>query len=185
MNFEDLWNSKEVECIQNKDEFEVFYETVRALKPKTIIEIGVEQGGTLRFWIEALEDGGKVVGVDASQHVFQHVARHYDIHSFTNKNVILVKGNSQHQSTIDDVSKYVGQGEADFLFIDGSHEYPEVGQDLTLYSPFVKRGGLIAFHDIHPGCPGVVRTWEEMKDQLDNPHVLSKRALGVGVGYKK
>lgn len=36
----------------------------------------------------------------------------------------------------------------DFLFIDGDHSYKGVEQDFKDYSPFVKKGGIIAFHDI-------------------------------------
>ena len=36
----------------------------------------------------------------------------------------------------------------DFLYIDGNHEYEAVKRDLELYSSFVKKGGIIAGHDI-------------------------------------
>lgn len=35
----------------------------------------------------------------------------------------------------------------DILFIDGSHTYKDVQQDYILFSPFVRRDGLILFHD--------------------------------------
>jgi hypothetical protein len=38
--------------------------------------------------------------------------------------------------------------EVDFLFIDGDHSYEGVKKDFEMYSPLVKSGGLIAFHDI-------------------------------------
>lgn len=36
----------------------------------------------------------------------------------------------------------------DFLFIDGDHSYEGVKKDFDMYSPFVKKGGIIAFHDV-------------------------------------
>lgn len=36
----------------------------------------------------------------------------------------------------------------DFIFIDGDHSYSGVQQDFKDYSPFVKKNGIIAFHDI-------------------------------------
>jgi predicted O-methyltransferase YrrM len=36
----------------------------------------------------------------------------------------------------------------DLLFIDGDHTYDGVRSDYSMYSPLVRRGGLIAFHDI-------------------------------------
>jgi predicted O-methyltransferase YrrM len=40
----------------------------------------------------------------------------------------------------------------DFLFIDGDHTYKGVKEDFEMYSPLVRKGGVIAFHDItkHP-----------------------------------
>ncbi len=39
------------------------------------------------------------------------------------------------------------QGEIDFLFIDGGHQYEEVSQDFNHFSSFIRQGGLLAFHD--------------------------------------
>ncbi len=36
----------------------------------------------------------------------------------------------------------------DALFIDGDHAYKAVLQDWLLYSPLVRPGGIIAFHDV-------------------------------------
>ena len=36
------------------------------------------------------------------------------------------------------------------MFIDGDHSFLGVVSDYALYSPLVKPGGVIAFHDIHP-----------------------------------
>lgn len=36
----------------------------------------------------------------------------------------------------------------DFIYIDGNHEYEYVKNDLNMYYPFVKQGGIIAGHDI-------------------------------------
>ena len=36
----------------------------------------------------------------------------------------------------------------DFLYIDANHEYDAVKRDLQIYYPFVKKGGIIAGHDI-------------------------------------
>ena len=36
----------------------------------------------------------------------------------------------------------------DLLFIDGSHDYKSVLNDYLQWSPLVKKGGYIAFHDV-------------------------------------
>ena len=51
------------------------------------------------------------------------------------------------------------EGGIDLLFIDGDHQYASVLTDWLLYSPLVRPGGLVAFHDIgltlegHYGVP--------------------------------
>lgn len=39
----------------------------------------------------------------------------------------------------------------DFLFIDGNHDYDSVFRDYEQWSPLVKKGGYIAFHDVGAG----------------------------------
>jgi len=49
----------------------------------------------------------------------------------------------------------------DLLFIDGSHEYPDVLEDFQNYFPHVRRGGIVAFHDIEPAWTGPWKVWQE------------------------
>ena len=36
----------------------------------------------------------------------------------------------------------------DFMFIDGNHTYEFVKSDFERFSPFIKKGGIVAFHDV-------------------------------------
>ncbi len=49
------------------------------------------------------------------------------------------------------------RGAIDFVFIDGDHSYDACKADLLAWSPFVKRGGVIAFHDFGSRADGVTR----------------------------
>ncbi|MBU37734.1 MAG: methyltransferase, partial [Anaerolineaceae bacterium] len=55
----------------------------------------------------------------------------------------------------------------DFLFIDGDHRYEAVRRDFQLYSPLLRPGGIVAFHDIlqPPRFPDnqVELFWGELK----------------------
>ena len=42
---------------------------------------------------------------------------------------------------------YKPEGKFDLLFIDGDHSYKAASFDYKKYSPFVKEGGLVIFHD--------------------------------------
>lgn len=46
----------------------------------------------------------------------------------------------------------------DLLFIDGAHDAESVAEDIDKYLPYLKSGGLVAFHDYNqPAHPGVTR----------------------------
>ncbi len=49
----------------------------------------------------------------------------------------------------------------DFLFIDANHEYEAVLRDFSVWSHFLKPGGVIAFHDVNNQWPGPKRVVAE------------------------
>jgi predicted O-methyltransferase YrrM len=49
------------------------------------------------------------------------------------------------------------RGAIDFVFIDGDHSYDACRADIAAWTPFVKRGGVIAFHDFGSRADGVTR----------------------------
>ena len=54
--------------------------------------------------------------------------------------------------------KIVMDGSLDFVFIDAQHDFASVKQDISLWAPKVKCGGLLAGHDYnHVKFPGVVK----------------------------
>jgi predicted O-methyltransferase YrrM len=58
------------------------------------------------------------------------------------------------------------RGTIDFIFIDGDHSYEACKADIAAWTPFVKRGGVIAFHDFGSRADGVTRAiFETIKAQ--------------------
>ena len=63
-----------------------------------------------------------------------------------------------------------------------------------MYSPLVKKGGIIAFHDIVPGpqehVGGVPKFWKELKEMLGNNKVVeivkdwNQEGYGIGLIIK-
>jgi hypothetical protein len=51
--------------------------------------------------------------------------------------------------------------EFDFVYIDADHNYESVKQDINLWFPKVKRGGVLAGHDYHFTMEGVVKAVNE------------------------
>ena len=57
----------------------------------------------------------------------------------------------------------------DFVYIDGDHSYKFIQEDITLYYPKVKKGGLFSGHDYRSYAPGVIAAVNEFckKNSLD------------------
>jgi predicted O-methyltransferase YrrM len=68
---------------------------------------------------------------------------------------------------LEEVKKILPPGGLDFLFIDGDHTLAGVRSDYEMYSPLVKPGGAIIFHDIAVHRPEfdchVDELWNQIK----------------------
>lgn len=61
----------------------------------------------------------------------------------------------------------------DFVFLDASHEYEDVREDILAWLPKIKPGGVLAGHDYYTGhnyFPGVKRAVDETLDNLELEH---------------
>jgi predicted O-methyltransferase YrrM len=114
---------------------------VAPLKPKKILEIGVCNGGSLRFWAELTEE--KVVGVDINPQIKQTIPWNWR----NNAKITLIIGDSTLPLTANYVKEIIGEN-IDFLYIDGDHSYNGVENDFELYSKLVRPGGIVGFHDL-------------------------------------
>ena len=66
------------------------------------------------------------------------------------QHIELVLADSRQEQTVERVRQLFNGRSVDFLFIDADHTYTGIRRDFQLYGPLVRRGGLIAFHDIVP-----------------------------------
>jgi predicted O-methyltransferase YrrM len=87
--------------------------------------------------------------------------------------VKLIDANSQHQTTVDTLCDILGTRPVDILFIDADHRYPGVKRDFDLYSPLVREGGLVAFHDVirqNDPRSGVHLLWNELEQEYPDTY---------------
>jgi hypothetical protein len=66
----------------------------------------------------------------------------------------------------------------DYLFVDGDHTYSGVQRDFELYSPLVRSGGIVAFHDIvthgqESACQ-VPKFWNEVKHRYRHLEIIEQ-----------
>jgi methyltransferase family protein len=59
--------------------------------------------------------------------------------------------------------------ELDFVYIDANHDYDAVLQDIKVYYPKVKKGGVIGGHDYCPRYPGVSKAVNEF---FNHPNMI-------------
>ena len=104
-----------------------------------------------------------------------------------NGKVTLINADSHKDETYIKVMREM-RGALDLLFIDGDHSYEGVKQDFEMYSPLVRNGGLVVFHDIvkqtsEVNC-NVKKFWDEIKDEYDYIEIITypeQGGFGIGV----
>jgi len=60
------------------------------------------------------------------------------------------------RDTSEDASKYFENNSIDCIYIDGNHKYKYILQDIQLWYPKVKKGGIIGGHDFFGSGLGVI-----------------------------
>ena len=174
--FDQLFQSTH-NVIQNPDEFYWLVNLVETLNPKTIIEIGVADGGSLKFWEQLLPENGLLIGVDICDSV------RWDYRN-SDRRIHLVEGDSRSTETILKVKQLLSGASIDFLYIDGDHGYEYVKTDFLNYSPLVRSKGLVGFHDIslHETHEGPTRFFNEIEGKKDALEIQPD--MGTGVWWK-
>ncbi len=121
---------------------------------KVVFEIGVRDGESTVSFLQAVKKtGGVVISLDINP---CEKARKRISKLRLEDYWIFVRENSN-----DYVSKYAGWP-VDVLFIDGEHTRKQCEKDFNNYVPFVKRNGLIIFHDAYN------YKWPEINEYLND-----------------
>ena len=169
---------------QVRDEFRQLLIEVSRVRPRNMVEIGTASGGSLFAFAGVCAPDARIISVDLPHGHFGGGYPPWRIpiyRSFARarQRLELVRGDSHDPTTRAQVRILLEQEPIDFLFIDGDHTYDGVRADFEAYTPLVRRGGLIAFHDIAPPrdphaalrdgneylVGEVPRFWEELKSR--------------------
>jgi predicted O-methyltransferase YrrM len=162
-----------------------FLETVREMRPRSIVEIGTGLGGTTVLLTRVAADDAIVVSVDLPLGYPRE--RLVAAAKRDSQRVHCLRDDSHAPETRDKVQALLGGRSIDVLFIDGDHSAEGVRADLALYAPLVRPGGWIGFHDIVPGpyefVGGVPELWAELKETREAREFVddwSQGGLGIG-----
>lgn len=186
-----------LELKQNMVELLGLVNLLRARKLERVCEIGTFKGGTLYLWCRLAAPDAHIISVDLPGGQFGGGYSKRSLPLFQSfrqpgQRLDCIRGDSHAADIRAEFEKILGGGQLDFLFIDGDHSYSGVKQDFEFYSRFVKRGGVIAFHDIHhrPEQPTleVHKYWRELKAGRRHEEFIEtsaeRRKIGIGVIYQ-
>lgn len=164
-------------------------------RPERAFEIGTALGGTLIFLTRLASPRATIVSVDLPGGKFGggYSARRkwfYQRFARRNQRLHLLQDDSHSDGTLERIKAILAGQPLDYLFIDGDHRYDGVKRDFEMYGPLVRKGGLIAFHDIVEGpsdaVGGVPQFWREIKSQYHHREIINdplQGGFGIGILY--
>lgn len=186
-----------LELKQNMIELLGLVNLLRDRKLDHVCEIGTFKGGTLFIWCQLAAPDAQIISVDLPGGPFcggysERSLPFFQAFRQPGQKLDCIRGSSHDLAIRAEFEKTLAGAELDFLFIDGDHSYNGVKQDYEFYSPLVKRGGLIGFHDIvhRPAQPEleVHKFWNELKVNHRHEEFIEstpeRRKIGIGVIYK-
>lgn len=183
---------------QNMVELLGLVNLLRERELETVCEIGTLKGGTLFIWCQLAARDAAIFSIDLPHGQFGGGYNEKSLpffHSFLKRGQTLdcLRGDSHSAEIRQQFAASLKGRELDFLFIDGDHSYDGVKKDYEDYSPFVRKGGVIAFHDIvkrdYDPSIEVWRFWQELK--AAHPGAVEfieesseRRKIGIGAVIK-
>jgi cephalosporin hydroxylase len=188
---------EEREAVQKPGELTELLAIVAELRPRRVVEIGTFHGGTLWSFCQLATSDAVLVSVDLPGGDFgggydEAQSRRFRNFCCHEQRVVTLPLDSHDPATVEDVRRELGGEPVDLLFVDGDHTYEGVKRDFELYSPLVRSGGVVAFHDILPDSDWerseVDRLWAEVREAYRSREILAPdeglehgRWAGIGV----
>ena len=192
---QEVLQSHQFKASQKQSEISALLVTLQKIQAKRICEIGAWHGGTLALFSAIARNDANLLSIDINFsekqiRAFPHFAKN-------TQHITCLKGDSQDLTTHAKFENWLKGEQLDFLFIDGDHSYASVSKDFKRYSPYVRTGGCIIFHDIvedfktrygtetQSYTGGVPKFWREIKNTHDSTQELiddpEQDGFGIGI----
>jgi predicted O-methyltransferase YrrM len=191
---------------QIEEEYRALARVVAERRPRTILEIGTADGGTLFAHARLAAEDALIISIDLPEGPFGGGYPHWRIpfyESFArpHQRLKLIRGDSHAAETAERLEKILDGRTVDYAFIDGDHTYDGVRQDFNLCRRLAAADGVIALHDIaeHPNSQytsteaaahhadwAVHDFWCEISPLHDTDEFIADRGqegYGIGVIY--
>lgn len=124
----------------------------------TFVEVGVYHGKSFSYLvIEGLNSGKQFTMVGLDSFTFEN-----QLQTFQENMQPIINNFEVIIDQSDSADKYFEDESVDFCFIDACHLYENVKADILAWWPKIKRGGVIAGHDLCQEHPGIYQALNEM-----------------------
>jgi len=133
---------------QKRAEILLLLELIAREPPRFIFEIGSAQCGTLFLLARVYAPKARIISIGLRISRVRSLI--HERIAGRKQRVFCIRGDSGSLKTIERVKAILGRKELDCLFVDGDYSLSGVAADFQNYSPLVRLGGIIAFHDIVP-----------------------------------
>lgn len=161
MNFDQAYNIvNNITGWNGENDLRVLYDYA-SITPGPIVEIGCYAGRSTVML--ALASGKKVTTIDP--HIGYEDIKNEFFRNTKDYNIELI---SKKSNEVEWKTK-IG-----LLFVDGSHEYKDVKEDIAVWTPRMKKHGIMLFHDYEAQVFGVAKAVNEAF-----PFVLQESGIGV------
>lgn len=187
---------REHHAIQRTWELQSLVAEVRGLRPRVVVEIGTHRGGTFAVWAAVAHPAAHLVSIDLPNPAEGLGTRESDLERLRGmlqpaQRMSAIRGDSHAPETLEELQGLLAGRPVDFLWIDGDHSAEGARQDVRTYAPLVRRGGIVALHDIHPD-PAVAPLnqveglWNDLKARYPHTEYIDQdfpggRGMGIGV----
>lgn len=162
----------------------------RIPEKKRFLEIGSFEGRSTCWFLEQMDDDGSITCIDTWKGSEEHVnldlsdllKRFGDNWSEVIRPEQIVR--AIQKTSFDGLAMLaVAEQQFDFIYIDGSHQAPDVMTDACMAFPLLKKGGVMVFDDY---------LWGKELGVLHNPKIavdafttiFAERCNIVGIGYQ-
>lgn len=159
---------------------------IRAAKPRTLVELGTQNGVSYSAFCEAVMRNGldtRCYAVDTwqgddqagyySEEVYLDFRRFHDDRYGAFSELL--------RCSFDDALPYISDAAVDLLHIDGLHTYEAVKHDFENWRNKLSDSAVVLFHDtnVRERDFGVWRLWEELRMQFSSFEFLHGHGLGL------
>ena len=137
-----------IPIIKFPNDLMVLQEIISKVKPDVIIETGIAHGGSIVFSASMLElyceKKSFVIGIDID--IRKHNLDRLKKNKFFNK-LKLIEGSSTSDDTISKVKKLIKGKKKVMVFLDSSHTYEHVKNEINIYKDLVSKNSYLVVED--------------------------------------